>query len=89
MSLFTLGRKQQTLYLYSMENQEEIEKQILDIVRAQYEKDGGNNGVTFGAFDHILNMSIEDRNAFLERMAKEKKIFIFNSLNMRRIILPK
>lgn len=89
MSLFTLGRKRQTLYLYSMENQEEIEKQILDIVRAQYEKDGGNNGVTFGAFDHILNMSIEDRNAFLERMAKEKKIFIFNSLNMRRIILPK
>ncbi|ASE61269.1 hypothetical protein CEQ15_07035 [Chryseobacterium indologenes] len=72
-----------------MENQEEIEKQILDIVRAQYEKDGGNNGVTFGAFDHILNTSIEDRNAFLERMAKEKKIFIFNSLNMRRIILPK
>ncbi|MCQ9639343.1 hypothetical protein MP478_08045 [Chryseobacterium sp. WG14] len=72
-----------------MENQEEIEKQILEIVRVQHEKDGGNNGVTFGAFDHILNMSIEDRNEVLMRMAKEKKIFIFNSLNMRRITLPK
>nr|WP_315028736.1 hypothetical protein [uncultured Chryseobacterium sp.] len=72
-----------------MENQEEIEKQILEIVRTQYEKDGGSNGVNFGAFDHILNMSIEERNEVLLRMAKEKKIFIFNSLNMRRIILPK
>ncbi|PWN71461.1 hypothetical protein C1631_002210 [Chryseobacterium phosphatilyticum] len=72
-----------------MENQEEIEKQILEIVRAQHEKDGGNNGVNFGAFDHILNMSIEERNEVLQRMAKEKKIFIFHSLNMRRVILPK
>ncbi|HAO26762.1 MAG TPA: hypothetical protein DCQ68_01890 [Chryseobacterium indologenes] len=72
-----------------MENQEEIERQILEIVKVQFEKDGGANGVNAGAFDHILNLSIEDRNTFLERMAKEKKIFIFNSLNMRRITLPK
>ncbi|WP_061084197.1 hypothetical protein [Chryseobacterium indologenes] len=72
-----------------MENQEEIERQILEIVKVQFEKDGGANDVNAGAFDHILNLSIEDRNAFRERMAKEKKIFIFNSLNMRRITLPK
>ncbi|ROI02924.1 hypothetical protein EGI16_12185 [Chryseobacterium sp. G0240] len=72
-----------------MENKEEIEKQILEIVREQFKKDGGANGVNFGAFDHILNLSLEERNAFLERMVKERKIAVFNSLNMRRITLPK
>nr|WP_315026063.1 hypothetical protein [uncultured Chryseobacterium sp.] len=72
-----------------MENQEEIERLIIEIVKEQYEKDGGANGVNAGSFDHILNLSIEERNAFLERMAKEKKIFIFNSLNMKRITMPK
>lgn len=72
-----------------MENQQEIEKQILDILSEQFKKDGGNNGVVFTAFDHILNLSIPDRNEFLAQMAKEKKFVIFQSLNGRRITLPK
>ncbi|WP_353151430.1 hypothetical protein [Chryseobacterium sp.] len=72
-----------------MENQQELEKQILEIVTEQFKKDGGANGVNFGAFDHILNLPLQERNAFLERMAKERKIAVFNSLNMRRITLAK
>nr|WP_315028035.1 hypothetical protein [uncultured Chryseobacterium sp.] len=72
-----------------MENQEGIERQMLEIVKIQFEKDGGVNGLNAGSLDHILNLSIEERNAFLERMARAKKIFIFNSLKMRRITIPK
>ncbi|WP_185246649.1 hypothetical protein [Chryseobacterium bernardetii] len=68
---------------------EEIEAKILEIVKAQFDKDGGANGVTMGAFDHILNLPIQERNEFLYRMAKEKKIYIFQSLNSKRITLPK
>lgn len=41
------------------------------------------------SFDHILELNIEDRNQFLFRMQKEKKILIFESLNSPRITLPK
>lgn len=72
-----------------MENQHDLEKQILAILGEQFKKDGGNNGVEFTAFDHILKLSIQERNEFLSRMAKEKKFIIFQSLNGRRITLPK
>jgi hypothetical protein len=72
-----------------MENQQDLENQILAILGEQFKKDGGNNGVEFTAFDHILKLSIQDRNEFLSRMAKEKKFIIFQSLNGRRITLPK
>ncbi|KAA2223025.1 hypothetical protein [Chryseobacterium sediminis] len=68
---------------------EEIEAKILEIVRAQHKKDGGTNGVTMDAFDNFLNMSLDKRNELLYRMAKEKKIHIFQSLNSKRITLPK
>jgi len=70
-------------------NTEEQEKAILEIVRAKFEKTGGNNGNAFGDFDHILNIAIPDRNAFLERMAAEKKIRIMNGPNFRMVTLPK
>ena len=72
-----------------MENIEELEAKILEIVKEQFKKDGGSNGITFGSFDHFLKLPIEERNAFLFRMAKEKKIVIFESLNMKRITMPK
>lgn len=68
---------------------EELEAKILEIVRAQHKKDGGTNGVTMDAFDNFLNMSLDERNELLYRMAKEKKIHIFQSLNSKRITLPK
>ncbi|MBD3904496.1 hypothetical protein NAL32_07605 [Chryseobacterium sp. Ch-15] len=68
---------------------EELEKQILDIVKKKNDKTGGNNGNGFADFDHILNMSLEDRNAFIQRMAEEKKIAIRIGPNARMIMLPK
>lgn len=72
-----------------MEEIEEIEKQILEIVTEQFKKDGGSNGVTIGDFDHILRLPIDERNEFLQRMHKQKKIHIFQSLNNIRVTLPK
>ncbi|MCJ8153236.1 hypothetical protein MKJ01_05605 [Chryseobacterium sp. SSA4.19] len=71
-----------------MEN-EELERQILEIVKEKHEASGGHNGNSFGDFDHILKMQRVDRNAFLERMAAEKKIKFYNSANSVMITLPK
>lgn len=71
-----------------MEN-EELERQILEIVQKKHNETGGNNGNGFADFDHILNMSLEVRNAFLQRMADEKKIAIRIGPNARMIMLPK
>lgn len=72
-----------------MENLEEIEAKILEIVKVQFDKDSGANGVGFGEFDHFLNLPLEERNELLNRMAREKKIVIFQSINSKRITLPK
>ncbi|WP_223559580.1 hypothetical protein [Chryseobacterium lathyri] len=70
-------------------DREELEKQILEIVKAKQIKNGGNGGNKMGDFDHILNLSIEDRNAFLQRMADENKIVIREGANQKMIMLPK
>lgn len=72
-----------------MENIQELEVQILEIVKKKHDETGGNNGNGFADFDHILNMSLEDRNAFLKRMADENKIAIRIGPNARMIMLPK
>ncbi|RNA63956.1 hypothetical protein D1631_00295 [Chryseobacterium nematophagum] len=71
-----------------MDSIEELEKKILEIVREKHRRTGGNNGNSFGDFDHILNLSIQDRNSFLERMAQEKKLHIRAGQNFRLIMLP-
>lgn len=68
---------------------EELERQILEIVQKKHNETGGNNGNGFSDFDHILKMSLEVRNAFLKRMADENKIAIRIGSNVRMIILPK
>ena len=68
---------------------EELERQILEIVTQKHDETGGNNGNGFGDFDHILKMSIEDRNLFINRMVAEKKIVIRMGPNARMIMLPK
>jgi hypothetical protein len=72
-----------------MENIQELEAQILEIVKKKHDETGGNNGNGFADFDHILNMSLEDRNAFLKRMADKNKIAIRIGPNARMIMLPK
>nr|WP_314499290.1 hypothetical protein [uncultured Chryseobacterium sp.] len=66
-----------------------MELKILELVKAKHKQSGGNNGSGFGDFDHILQMSLEDRNAFLQRMADEKKIQIRDGANAKMIMMPK
>ena len=68
---------------------EEMEMQILEIVKEKHKRTGGNNGNFFGDFDHILNMSIPERNAFLQNMASRKLIVFREGSNARMIMLPK
>ena len=63
--------------------------QILEIVKKKHKDTGGNNGNFFGDFDHILNMSIPERNAFLQNMANRKLIVFREGSNARMIMLPK
>lgn len=68
---------------------EEFEQKVLEIVKEKHIQTGGNNGNNFGDFDHILKMSIEDRNAFLQKMVEKNKISIREGANQRMIMLPK
>jgi hypothetical protein len=67
---------------------EELQEKVLEIVKEKRIRTGGNNGNTFGDFDHILKMPAAERNAFLEGMAAEKKIVIREGANQRLIMLP-
>lgn len=68
---------------------EEMEMQILEIVKKKHKATGGNNGSFFGDFDHILNMPIPERNAFLQNMVNRKLIVFREGSNARMIMLPK
>lgn len=68
---------------------EEMEMKILEIVKKKHQETGGNNGNGFGNFDHILNMSIPERNAFLENMVSRKLIVFREGSNARMIMLAK
>ncbi|WP_165592795.1 hypothetical protein [Chryseobacterium sp. JAH] len=66
-----------------------MENQILEIVKKKHDETGGNNGNFFGDFDHILNMPIPERNAFLQNMVIRKLIVIREGGNAKMIMLPK
>lgn len=68
---------------------EEMEMQILEIVKKKHTATGGNNGNLFGDFDHILNMPIPERNAFLQNMVNRKLIVIREGSNAKMVMLPK
>lgn len=67
----------------------ELEKKIIEVLHIQFERTGGSNGTDYAEIDKILNISVEERNKFLERMAQEKKIAFINPMNGRMITLPK
>lgn len=67
----------------------DMENQIIEIVRKKQIESGGNNGNFFGDFDHILNMPIAERNAFIQNMVNRKLIIIREGANERLIMLPK
>ncbi|WP_142018672.1 hypothetical protein [Chryseobacterium aquifrigidense] len=68
---------------------EELEQKVLEAVRVQHIKTGGNNGLSFIEIDKILNMEITERNGFIDRMVKAGKIRIGTPLNARTVFLPK
>lgn len=68
---------------------EELEAKILEIVKTDYKKSGGSNGTDLNDLDVIMNLSISDRNQFLDRMVKEKKIAYLYPLNAKKVTLPK
>lgn len=68
---------------------EDLEAKIIERVKQDYKKSGGWNGTELKAIDDILGLSIEERNAFLDRMVKEKKIAYLRPLNGPRITMPK
>ncbi|NML69174.1 hypothetical protein HHL23_05130 [Chryseobacterium sp. RP-3-3] len=47
---------------------EEPENKILDVVKEKHIRTGGHNGNKRDDVDRILNLSIDDRNIFLQRM---------------------
>lgn len=72
-----------------MERIEELERKIIEVLKIQFVKTGGANGTHIGEIDKILNMEIEERNLFLDRMMKEKKIIYLSPLNGKTVSLPK
>ena len=68
---------------------EELEAKILEKVREDNKKCGGANGSDVNDLDKIINLPIPERNKLFDKMVKEKKIAYLNTLNARRITLPK
>lgn len=71
-----------------MENQEELERKILEIVKERHDKTGGNNGSLFGDFNS-LNLEQSVINALIQKMHDEKKITIRLGINNKIVMLPK
>lgn len=72
-----------------MENMEELEAKILEKVKEDHKVNGGANGTDINELDKILNLTIPERNEFLDRMVKEKKIAYLHPLNAKKVTLPK
>ncbi|MDR3026039.1 hypothetical protein [Chryseobacterium sp.] len=72
-----------------MENQEEIERLIIEKVKADHKISGGANGSDLNDLDKIINLPIPERNELLDRMVREKKIAYQYPLNAKKVTLPK
>lgn len=72
-----------------MEEIEELERKVIEVLQIQFKRTGGANGTYIGEVDEVLNMEPIERNLFLARMVKEKKIIYINPLNGRTLSLPK
>lgn len=68
---------------------EDKERKILEIVNKKHNDTGGHNGNRLGDFDHILNMSISDRNTFLQNMVNRKLIVFREGANTKMVMMPK
>lgn len=72
-----------------MENMEEKERLFFEALRKEFEKSGGVNGIDHNIYDPILEMTIEEKKEFFDRLIREKKIVRVNHLNGTSYSLPK
>lgn len=72
-----------------MENMEEKEKEFLALVKAQYDKTGGANGLDLYGVNEILGISLEELRDIVQKLLKEKRITYLKPLNKWSITLPK
>jgi len=70
-------------------DRKEPENNILEVLKEKYIRTEGHNGNKLYDVDRILNISIDNRNAFLQRMIDDRKIMIRDSANEHMIMLPK
>ncbi|WP_223559072.1 hypothetical protein [Chryseobacterium lathyri] len=75
--------------VYYLVDREEPENNILEVLKEKYIRTEGHNGNKLDDVDRILNISIDNRNAFLQRMIDDRKIMIRDSANEHMIMLPK
>lgn len=68
---------------------EDKERKILEIVKKKHKDTGGHNGNGLGDFDHILKMSIPERNQFLQNMVDRKLIVFREGANTKMVMMPK
>lgn len=75
--------------VYYLVDRKEPENNILEVLKEKYIRTEGHNGNKLYDVDRILNISIDNRNAFLQRMIDDRKIMIRDSANEHMIMLPK
>lgn len=68
---------------------EEKEKEFLALVKAQYDKTGGANGLDLYGVNEILGISLEELRDIVQKLLKEKRIVYLKPLNKWSITLPK
>jgi hypothetical protein len=75
--------------VYYLVDREEPENNILEVLKEKYIRTVGHKGNKLDDVDRILNISIDNRNAFLQCMVDDKKIVSGGSANEHMIMLPK
>ena len=68
---------------------EEIEVKFMALVKEQYDKTAGYNGLDLYGINEKLSISATELMEMVNKLLKEKKIVYLNPLNKRTITLPK
>lgn len=68
---------------------DEIEKKFLELVKEQFKKSGGSNGLDLFGVNEKLNISVHELREIVDKLMQERKVVYLNHLNGRSITLPK
>lgn len=72
-----------------MENMEEIEAKFMNLVKEQFKRTGGANGLDLYGVNEILGTSVEVVSELVKKLLEEKKVVYLKPLNKWTITLPK